>query len=112
MKKGYDFIVVQSAGNGNSNGNGVDYHTNLLYSSIDRGNCWEDNRISQDDIIDRIIIVSAINPFRELTYFSNGVPNGDFGDLHIIAAPGEKILSSISGLPFVKNNVTYSDYND
>ena len=99
LGKGYDFVVVQSAGNGNSSQIGIDYTNNGVFCAINSANCFSQNNgifhsaVSQNDIMDRILVVSATDRDNQLTRFSNG----GTGDLNEIAAPGDNIYSCITG---------------
>lgn len=99
LSKDNDFIVVQSAGNGNADGVGVDYWNNGDFASINESNCYKTSGglfgepVSKSDIMDRIIIVAALEEnSNSLTSFSNG----GSGELNIVAAPGENIYSSVN----------------
>ena len=93
LKKGYDFVVIQSAGNGASNGIGVDAIYNGWFSSVTSDNCYNGlNNVS--DILNRIIIVGAAqqNGFGYIqANFSNGGGQVD------ICAPGFEVYSTITG---------------
>ena len=101
LEAGFDFIVVQSAGNGDVNGHGVNYWNNGTFCEINQDNCYEtndstvENPVRKNDIIDRIIIVANLQSDGTLNSTSNGVASGDYGDLNIIAAPGTNIYSTI-----------------
>ncbi len=97
LAKGYDFIAVQSAGNGDANGNPIDVKNNGCFATINRNNIFTgSNDVSADEILDRIILVSSAsnkgNGKYVQSYFSN------VGSAVTIAAPGEDIYScSIDG---------------
>lgn len=87
LNEGYDFIVVQSAGN-----DSIDAHYNSLFCSINEHNAYAGKpNVSAQDIIDRIIVVGAAenlgNGNFQQAYFSNG------GDRVDICAPGYGIFS-------------------
>ncbi len=92
LEKGFDFIVVQSAGNGNDQGIGIDFQNNGTFCSIDAGNCYSSSRVSQSQIMDRILIASCVDDTDTLTQFSNG-GNGS----QLVAAPGNNIYSTVCG---------------
>lgn len=95
IARGYDFVIVQSAGNGNSQNQSVDAVYNGLYSSITKENCYVSENISADEIMGRIIIVGAAqndgNNNYSQTYWSNA------GDRVDICAPGNEIYSTVPG---------------
>lgn len=99
LAKGNDFIIVESAGNGNKANIGVDYWNNGFFCSINSSNCYSSNgglfsnAISKQEIMDRIVIVAAVDSSNALTSFSNG---NSGGSLNIIAAPGATIYSASS----------------
>lgn len=109
LGKGYDFVVVQSAGNGNTgndDGVGVAYWYNGLFCAINRSNChtqnaihkwwWNQEAVSADDIMSRILIVSNIQNNDLLHITSSGYSdNGETGELNVIAAPGTGIFSTV-----------------
>lgn len=95
LAKGYDFVIVQSAGNGNANGYSVDAVYNGLFCSINAENCTTSEEVSADDIIDRIIVVGAAenkgkNKYQQAV-FSNAGSRVD------ICAPGVDIYSTVPG---------------
>jgi subtilisin family serine protease len=51
LVRGYDFVIVQSSGNGNSLGQSVDAIYNGLYSSINNDNCFTSEKIGAAEII-------------------------------------------------------------
>jgi len=104
LEKGFDFIIVQSAGNGNAGSIGVDYKNNRYFASINNNNCYESgpfvsnsNKVSKSDIIDRILIVSNIQFSGNENNMLNSASNGGTGDLNVIAAPGTNIYSTVTG---------------
>jgi len=86
LEKGYDFIVLQAAGNGvgeEGSKRGIDYWETGLFCSVNKSNCSSSGAVSKQDIMDRIIIVSALARSDMLFSYSNGGK----GALNIIAAP-------------------------
>ena len=85
LLKDYDFLVVQSAGNG-----GVDAINNGMFCSITENNCvsWGRNRASRQNLMDRVLIVGAVEQSNQsstgymMSSFSCGGSQVD------IAAPG------------------------
>lgn len=95
LSRNYDFVVVQSAGNGNAGNTSVDAKYNGLFCSITAGNCVTGNSVSYEDVIGRIIVVGAAqndggNQYSQ-TYWSNAGARVD------ICAPGQDIYSTIPG---------------
>lgn len=92
LKKGYDFVAVQSAGNGNSFGTPIDSINNGHFSGVNESNIFTGaTGVSKSDILDRIIVVAAAKNNGDGTFtqteFTNVGPNVS------IAAPGEGIYS-------------------
>ena len=98
LRNNYDFVVVQSAGNGNSKGISVDASLNGYFSSINRNNCRHDDHVSIDDIINRVIIVGAAKNDGGNIYTQRSTSNA--GDRVDICAPGEDIFSTVPGSPW------------
>lgn len=91
LARGYDFVCVQSAGNGDGDSNPVDAFRNGHFSTMTKKNSislvpW----IKVDDILGRVIVAAA-SRYRAsddtyaLTSFSN------YGETVDIAAPGSRI---------------------
>jgi subtilisin family serine protease len=103
LNMGYDFVVVQSAGNGNGSGQGVDARYNLGFCAIEGGNC-DASVTDPSALIDRIIVVGATREIQAgyiATEFSNG------GDRVDVYAPGQDVYcatadgyDSLSGTSF------------
>jgi hypothetical protein len=96
-ERNYDFIVVQSAGNGakdRSTGNdtGVDAINNGFFCSVTEENCYSNKNVSKDEVLNRIIIVTACNKDNTLIDYSNG------GSQVSIVAPGKSIYSTLAGV--------------
>lgn len=92
LDEGYDFVVVQSAGNGNKYGEPIDSSNNGHFTSITPNNVYIGKyNISKEDILERIITVSAAanNGYGEYVQasYSNVGPYID------IAAPGSMVYS-------------------
>ena len=58
LDDGYDFLVVQAAGNGAADGIGVDAVYNGMFCSITKDNCYTGSH-SYEEIIGHIMVVSA-----------------------------------------------------
>jgi len=94
LARDHDFVVVQSAGNGNAYGESVDTIYNGLFCSITEDNCFTTSNVTARDIIDRVIVVGAAkndgnNKFSQF-YWSNA------GDRVDICAPGS-VYSTVPG---------------
>lgn len=105
LEDGYDFIIVQSSGNGfsrkdlngdgkvnSSDARGVDAFYNCFFAGINEDNCKESKTISQSDILERIIVVGAAGK-KDGKYYQCNFSNG--GKQVDICAPGWQILSTI-----------------
>ena len=93
LAEGHDFVVVQSAGNGDKNQQGVDSTYNLEFASVTAENC-DNSYAATAEILDRIIIVAAaerVGGGYRLTNFSNG------GERVDVCAPGQDVFSTLSG---------------
>ena len=97
LEKGSDFLVIQSAGNGNEFSEGLDYVNNGFFCSITQENCYKSSKVSQSDIMDRIIVVSAVSESGSADHGSTLCPwsDGGSGDLCEIAAPGADVFSTV-----------------
>ncbi len=92
LSKGYDFIAVQSAGNGDFYADPIDAKFNGHFSSVTEKNIFTGfYDVSKADILDRIIIVASAdnegNGKYVQSYYSNVGPRVD------LAAPGGKVYS-------------------
>ena len=94
--RGYDFVAVQSAGNGDINDEAADSFFNAHFATFREDNVislWPG--ISKKDLLDRVLVVGAAT-YRysdekyHLASFSN------FGDGVVIAAPGARIYGLTS----------------
>ena len=91
LNSGYDFVVVQSSGNGNSGGNAVDASANGCFCAITENNTFIPySGIKPRDLLDRIIIVGSAR-------VENGAyiqaDSSNVGDIVDICAPGVDIYS-------------------
>ena len=95
LARGYDFVIVQAAGNGDADKVSLDAVYNGLFCAITHENCAAGGGVSADDIIDRIIVVGAAGMdgsggFVQASW-SNAGPRVD------ICAPGVDVYSSVEG---------------
>ena len=95
LSNGYDTVIVQSAGNGNSNDCSVDAINNGLFASINKDNCYENTKYKYKDIFDRVIIVGAAQHDGAQNYSQPSWSNA--GDRVDICAPGDEIYSTVPG---------------
>lgn len=102
LDKGYDFLVVQSAGNGNAIGEPIDSSNNGHFTAITEKNVYTGKYdIPKEEILGRILVVSAAmndgSGFIQASY-------SNVGPYIEIAAPGLMIYSC--GDPAI-NDYTY-----
>lgn len=91
LNNGYDFVVVQSAGNGNSAGRAVDASSNGCFCAITQNNAFIPySGVSAKDLLDRIIIVGSAK-IENGNYIQSDSSN--VGDMVDICAPGVDIYS-------------------
>ena len=97
ISKGYDFIAVQSAGNGDHFGDPIDAVNNGHFCSLTEDNIFVGSKnVSVQDILDRIIVVASASNNGDGTYTQSVFTN--VGSRVSVAAPGEDIYScSIDG---------------
>lgn len=97
LSKGYDFIAVQSAGNGDFYGDPIDARHNGHFCSVNESNVFTGfYNVSKSDILDRIIVVTAAENLGFGEYMQADYSN--IGSTVDIAAPGESIYScSVNG---------------
>ncbi|MBQ3151059.1 MAG: S8 family serine peptidase [Clostridia bacterium] len=90
---GYDFIVVQSAGNGDYLGTPCDTMNNGNFCSITRSNCLSFlSGIRKQDVLDRIIVAGSIcNSHEDQNFYQSSFSN--YGDNVSIFAPGSRVYS-------------------
>ncbi len=104
LNKGYDFIVVQSAGNGNGEGYAVEADQNGIFCSINEENAFLPfKNIEAKDLIDRIIIVGSAE-LCDGTYIQASSSN--VGDRVDICAPGGDIFSCTKDDTYLKKSGT------
>lgn len=95
LERGYDFVIVQSAGNGNKNDISVDAKFNGLFCSITPENCVTCDTIGVNDIMGRIVVVGAAQNDGNNRFSQSSWSNA--GDRVDICAPGKNIYSTIPG---------------
>lgn len=91
LNKGYDFVVVQSAGNGNSSQNAVDAFYNGTFCPITAGNAITFGKTKAEDILNRIIVVGAAANMGSGEYMQPIYSN--VGEQVSVAAPGVFLYS-------------------
>ncbi|MBR4726487.1 MAG: S8 family serine peptidase, partial [Clostridia bacterium] len=94
LRKGYDFLIVQSAGNGNAYGFPVDAINNGEFAGITERTAFPGlTGVKKQEILDRVLIVAAASlkwdGTIQLASYSN------FGERAEIAAPGSHIYSTV-----------------
>ncbi len=90
LNQGYDFIICQSSGNGNSSGTAVDTRTNGMFCSINQDETGQSEAMAKQ-IVDRIMVVGSMNSGGTQATSSNYGANVD------VAAPGVSIYSTTIG---------------
>ena len=91
LNSGYDFVVVQSAGNGNSEGRPVDASANGCFCAITEKNTFIPYAgITARDLLDRIIIVGSARNDNGRFIQSD---TSNVGDMVDICAPGVDVYS-------------------
>lgn len=93
LEQGYDFVIVQSAGNGDSNGVGYNALNAGFFAAVTEENCnTSDSNISPEEVTDRIIVVAGTEKvsdgYYRLARFSN------YGEQVDMAAPGQNIFTT------------------
>ncbi|HZK39936.1 MAG TPA: S8 family serine peptidase [Clostridia bacterium] len=92
LNKGYDFVIVQSAGNGDSDSNPVDAINNGSFCTITQSNSISALiGVPAKEIIDRIIIVGSANNLGSGNFIQSNFSN--VGDQVSICAPGSNVFS-------------------
>lgn len=97
LSKGYDFIAVQSAGNGDESGNPIDARHNGCFTNINENNIFTGSYgVSADEILGRIIVVGSAENKGNGNYVQSFYSN--VGSAVDVSAPGENIFScSVDG---------------
>ena len=92
ISKGYDFIAVQSAGNGDFYGDPIDARHNGHFCSVNESNVYTGlYNVSKSEILDRIIVVTAAENLGNEMYMQPNYSN--IGPRVDVAAPGDSIYS-------------------
>ena len=112
LGRGYDFLMVQSAGNGTETENGdfyaIDSTNNGHVCSITPENVVSfDKNVSVNDILDRILVVGAAKCNNDGTYSMADFSNG--GKYVSIYAPGSNVysLTGSKETPEIKDEYTF-----
>lgn len=94
LHKGYDFVVVQSAGNGTKDGTPCNAYFNGNFCCINKKNTFTGlTGISKQEILDRIIVVgSATYSHEENHFYMSSFSN--YGDTVSLFAPGSLVFST------------------
>lgn len=104
LEGGYDFVIVQSAGNGDADDISIDSKYNGLFCSITEENCKTSAVYSSEDIIGRVIVVGAARNDMNGNYTQAEFSNA--GDGVDICAPGVDIYSTVPGGYQVKSGTS------
>ena len=91
LSKGYDFIAVQSAGNGDMFGDPMNANYNGHFSSLHKGNIITVNGVTADEILDRVIVVASAETDDDGGFIQSAFTN--VGHAVSVAAPGSGIYS-------------------
>lgn len=92
LSKGYDFIAVQSAGNGDMFGDPIDAINNGRFCALTEDNIFTGSKkVPSSEILDRIIVVGSADNNGDGTYRQSEFSN--VGSQVSIAAPGGNIYS-------------------
>lgn len=93
LSKGYDFVAVQSAGNGDMFGDPMNADYNGHFCAINENNAFTGfTGVSVRELLNRIIIVAGADNCGNGAYMQSAYTN--VGDTVDIAAPGTDIYSS------------------
>jgi subtilisin family serine protease len=95
LNLGYDFVVVQSAGNGDANGDPCDSIYNGSFCSINKTNAFTGfGRAKKQDVLNRLIIVGSCTPSHDEDVFYQSAYS-NYGERVSIFAPGSSVYSTI-----------------
>lgn len=100
LEKGYDFLCVQSTGNGDCYGVPIDAYYNGLFCAIKEDSDFSDlSDIPVSEMLDRIIVVGSTGYETGRGYFQSDFSN--VGECVDIVAPGEEILSTMTNKSYI-----------
>lgn len=92
LNKGYEFVAVHSAGNGNEAEQVIDARNSGYFAAINEDTCFTGlYRYSFDDILDHVIVVGAARNMGNRQYMQSSYSNS--GPEVSITAPGNYIYS-------------------
>lgn len=98
LEDGNDFIIVQAAGNGDAENNiGIDADKSGFFAAITADNCYSNNTVSVNDIMNRIIVVANAEKLYYTAEFRLH-RSSNAGERIDIAAPGTSIYSTVAGI--------------
>lgn len=98
LDAGYDFVVVQSAGNGLGDTiRAVDARQNGWFASITAQSVTASARTSIQDVRDRVIIVGAAEPVADSAGLYRSCDFSNYGAQVSVCAPGSDIYSTTPG---------------
>ena len=100
LEKGYDFVVVQAAGN-----DGVNSWTSGYFAAVTSDNCYESKKVSKKDVFNRIIIVANAEKELDSENYRMAI-NSNGGNLVDIAAPGNYNYSTVAGIEEKEGDIT------
>ena len=94
LARGYDFLIVQSAGNGSSADEPCDSHYNGSFASITKRNAFTGlTGITKQEVLDHVIIVgSSTYAHKDTEFYQSSFSN--YGDGVSIFAPGSYVFST------------------
>ena len=94
LARGYDFLIVQSAGNGNKEGDPCDTYYNGAFCSITKRNAFTGlTGISKQEVLDHVIIAgSCTYAHKDKDFYQSSFSN--YGDGVSIFAPGSAVFST------------------
>ncbi len=103
LNRGYDFVVVQSSGNGNGPGHPIDSGQNGSFCCVNERTALTPIGIGKQDVLDRIIVVGACY-YEDGKYIQSDYSN--VGKNVDISAPGDFIMSTVPDNDYASYNGT------